>query len=263
MDSPDAVAGAASRFWKETCVRLKAVDILQGTGLEQMGKELEFWCYRLDNVFPAGMHELLVRQMGFIFEVAGEASESGSMPGRKRVVACKHPCVCDPYGGGTKLGSPTVYQWGNAAAHLGQDAARPRLNPGIDTLLVQSATEYLVEVVGRVWGSVSDLEQQRRRDDLSRFYVVASECDETESSGPQADHNPLYSQKKQPQVVLRCNIAGDSILWIGPTQCENWFYGNDTCMPDGSLTTHRVVPIWGPKNSVIIMGGAFQENMLY
>ena len=76
MASPIAAGAAISRFWEETCVRRNAVDLLQGTGLEQMGKELKFWCYRLDDVFPASTHALLVRQMNFIFDPVG-VSESG------------------------------------------------------------------------------------------------------------------------------------------------------------------------------------------
>ena len=97
MASPVAAGAAISRFWEETCVRRNAVDLLQGTCLEQMGKELKFWCYRLDDVFPASTHALLVRQMNFIFDPVG-VSESGrsmsSMPRSSLVVnACKHPCV--------------------------------------------------------------------------------------------------------------------------------------------------------------------------
>ena len=278
MASPvaDAFAGAASLFWKETCIRCNAVDLLQGTGLEQMGKELEVWCYRLDNVFPASMHNLLVRQMRCVFDPVGVSESGKSMPSMPRnslvVSACKHPCVCDPYGGGIR--SPTVFQWGNAAADLGQDAARPRLPPAADELLVGTAARYLVQVVAGLPRSVSDLEQQRRYEDMSRFYVVASECDENKSIDPCTDSNPLFSQRGQPQVVLRCNIAGNGILWIGPTQCQRGFNmegtenkGTDLCTVTGKLTTHLqhkcVVPIWAPENSVIVMGGTFQENMLH
>ena len=122
MASPVAAGAAISRFWEETCVRRNAVDLLQGTGLDQMGKELKFWCYRLDDVSPASTHALLVRQMNIIFDPVG-VEESGqwsmsSMPRNSQVVnACKHPCVCDPYGG---VMSPTVFQWRSAPRTSGR-----------------------------------------------------------------------------------------------------------------------------------------------
>jgi hypothetical protein len=116
-----------------------------------------------------------------------------------------------------------VFQWGNAAADLGQDAARPRLPPAADELLVGSAARYLVLVVAGLPQSVSDFEQQRRYEDMSCFYVAASECDENNSIDPCTDSNPLFSQRGQPQVALRCNVAGNGILWIGPTQCQRGF----------------------------------------
>ena len=177
-------------------------------------------------------------------------------------------CVCDPYR------SPTVFQWGNAAADLGQDAARPRLPPAADELLVGTAARYLVQVVAGLPQSVSDFEQQRKYEDMSRFYVVASECDENKSIDPCTDSNPLFSQRGQPQVVLRCNVAGSGILWIGPTQCQQGFNmeGTENKSNDGkdlsTVTDNRVqhkcvVPIWAPENSIIVMGGTFQENMLH
>jgi len=59
MSSPDDFAQAASDFWRQTFVRRGAVDLLAGTGLEQMGKDLKFWCYRLDNAFPSDVHQAL------------------------------------------------------------------------------------------------------------------------------------------------------------------------------------------------------------
>ena len=81
--------------------------------------------------------------------------------------------------------------------------------------------EGLAQVTPRV--GRGGLVKDRWREDLGRFYVVASECDENKSIDPCTDSNPLFSQRGQPQVVLRCNVAGSGILWIGPTQCQQGF----------------------------------------
>ncbi|MFM7984417.1 MAG: hypothetical protein ACKPKO_34340, partial [Candidatus Fonsibacter sp.] len=39
------------------------MDVLKGTKLEMMAKDLGFWAYRLDDAFPTDMHNKLVTLM--------------------------------------------------------------------------------------------------------------------------------------------------------------------------------------------------------
>ena len=51
--------------WKKALQKRRdcAVDLLRGTKLQRMADELGFWAYRLENAFPADMHNKLVTLM--------------------------------------------------------------------------------------------------------------------------------------------------------------------------------------------------------
>ena len=61
--------------WKEALQRHGIVDVLRGTKLEEMAKDLRFWAYRLDDAFPADMHNKLVTSMNELFDPTKGGSE--------------------------------------------------------------------------------------------------------------------------------------------------------------------------------------------
>ena len=100
--------------------------------------------------------------------------------------------MCDPYGG------ITVFQWSNAAADLGQDAARP-LPPAADEV-VGTAAKYLVQVVAGLPRSVTDLEQQCRYDEeVSR---LAGRQRASKTNPATRTHTTTRCRSWQPQLVL-------------------------------------------------------------
>ena len=56
--------------WKKGLQKLRdgAVDLLRGTKLQPMAYELGFWAYRLENAFPAHMHNRLFTLMKESFD---------------------------------------------------------------------------------------------------------------------------------------------------------------------------------------------------
>ena len=69
MASESMAAEGLSDFWKRACAKLNAVDVLKGTGLESMGEDLKFWCYRIDNAFnKPSMHQELVELINKAFD---------------------------------------------------------------------------------------------------------------------------------------------------------------------------------------------------
>ena len=190
MTSPhaDAFARAASGFWRETFIRRGAVGLLQGSGLEEVGKELGFWAYRLDDAFPANVHSVLADKTQLTFDPNVGVSETlgarkNAMSLKKfqyKVVnACRHPRVCsDRYGGITVQ---TMFQWGLPKDVA--DTARPTL-PAVAEEMVQAATTCLVEELGHVRKQVGSLDQQRWYEDISRFYVVANRYENDTAMAP-------------------------------------------------------------------------------
>ena len=61
-----------SDFWERVCRNetLRAVDVLEGSALKEMGKALGFWCYRLDNVFEATVHRGFEKLINSAFDPA-------------------------------------------------------------------------------------------------------------------------------------------------------------------------------------------------
>ncbi|MFM7978342.1 MAG: hypothetical protein ACKPKO_03420 [Candidatus Fonsibacter sp.] len=49
--------------WKDALQRHGVVDVLKGTKLVKMAKDLGVWAYRLDDAFPADMQNKLVTLM--------------------------------------------------------------------------------------------------------------------------------------------------------------------------------------------------------
>ena len=79
-------------------------------------------------------------------------------------------------------------------------------------------------------------------------------------------------------MVLICNIVADRVLWISPTtnsikhdvsgnKSIDWMMArwNRKTADNGKLRYYAeenlVIPVWCPQNSVLVMGGTFQENM--
>ena len=194
--------------------------------------------------------------------------------------ACKHPCVCaDRYAG---IVAHTMFQWGRDADAVEEieNDERPRL-PVPAEQLVRGVAEHLVQVATEKEGPPAGREGRRRwQGILGNFYVVANRYHNDTAIGTHTDYNPLYSENGQPQVVLSCNISGDGILWIGPTQngftqpgmmnrSIKWIHERfqsksaDKGILAFYLQKDCVVPIWAPANSIIVMGGTFQENMIH
>ena len=83
--------------WKKALQKRRdVVDMLKGTKLQPMADELGFWAYRLDNAFPADMHN---RQESFdptkgVSEVMRRKSKEVKGKYDDKVLnMCKHPCV--------------------------------------------------------------------------------------------------------------------------------------------------------------------------
>ena len=58
-----------SDSWKQAIQKRRdVVDMLKGTKLQPMADELGFWAYRLENAFPADMHNKLVTLMNESFD---------------------------------------------------------------------------------------------------------------------------------------------------------------------------------------------------
>ncbi|MFM7984049.1 MAG: hypothetical protein ACKPKO_32460 [Candidatus Fonsibacter sp.] len=53
--------------WQEALQR-HVVDVLKGAKLEKMARDIGFWAYRLDDAFPADMHNKLVTLINESFE---------------------------------------------------------------------------------------------------------------------------------------------------------------------------------------------------
>ena len=213
-------------FWKAALLRKGATDLLQGTALEKMSKELGFWAFRLDNVFEKDVHAELARKMALAFDPnAGGVSETLYRKGAtskgkhfyKVLNMCKHPCTCaDKYGGIT---NHTIYQWGQGQSEeaplrgLGVDVYRPK-PPTVIEELVQKATDGLVQgVAGMQRQTVKDVAKQRQYEEVSQFYVVANRYENDTAAGEHTDFSPLYALHPQTQVVMSVNMVADGILW--------------------------------------------------
>jgi hypothetical protein len=211
-------------------------------------------------------------------------AESKTLHQYKTINACKHPCVCvDKYGGISQ--AHTIYQWGRppqTEAFQACTTSRPAF-PQVAEDMVQSAADAVLRHVGGLQppDSTVDAASLLEREQLGNFYVVANKYQNDTAIGCHSDYNSCYSQRKQPQVVLSCNLVGDGILWCGPTQnghevlpgmkCESmdWLWNRlshkkaDTGKQAMHLSNGCIVPIWAPENSIIVMGGTFQENMIH
>jgi hypothetical protein len=176
-----------------------------------------------------------------------------------------------------------MFQWGRDADAMEEieNDERPRL-PVPAEQLVRRAAKHLAQVATEKVGPPAGREGRRRwQGILGNFYVVANRYHNDTAIGTHTDYNPLYSKNGQPQVVLSCNISGDGILWIGPTQngftaqpgmknrSIDWIHQKfeGRSADKGKLAFYLqkdcVVPIWVPANSIIVMGGTFQENMIH
>ena len=187
-------------FWKAALLRKGATDLLKGTALEEMSKELSFWALRLDNVFKEDLHAELAKKIALAFDPNVGVSETlgrkGAMskgPYQYKVLnMCKYPCGCaDRYGGIT---NHTIFQWGRSGGdQFGADIARPK-PPTVVEELVQTAAAGLVQGVAEIQPpSVQDVAQQRKYEEVSQFYVVANRYENDTAVGQHNDFNPLYA----------------------------------------------------------------------
>ncbi|MFM7982193.1 MAG: hypothetical protein ACKPKO_23025, partial [Candidatus Fonsibacter sp.] len=67
-EATHSTADMLARTWKEALQRHRVADVLKCTKLEKMAKDLGFWAYRLDDAFPADMHNRLVTLMNESFD---------------------------------------------------------------------------------------------------------------------------------------------------------------------------------------------------
>ena len=70
--------------WQRALQRCDVVDLLKGTNLQPMADDLGFWAYRLDNVFPEDMHNMLVIMMNEAFNPRRGVSETMHRKRRSR-----------------------------------------------------------------------------------------------------------------------------------------------------------------------------------
>ena len=90
----------------------------------------------------------------------------------------------------------------------------------------------------------------------------------------------LCPPKEKHQVVLNCNIVADGVLWISPTtnsikhdvsvnKSIDWIKARWSRKTEDSgklhyyAEEHLVIPAWCPQNSVLVMGGTFQQHMCH
>ena len=110
--------------------------------------------------------------------------------------------------------------------------------------------------------------------ELSRFYVVANLYEQDTCIGMHSDFNVCCAVPPQHQVVLRCNVVADGVLWISPTtnSIEHDVSGNKAIAwikATWSIKTadndklryygeqNLVIPVWCTQHSVLVMGGTF------
>ena len=62
--------------WQRALERADVVDVLKGTLVERMADDLNFWAYRLDNVFPEDTRNTLTMMMNAAFDPHRGISET-------------------------------------------------------------------------------------------------------------------------------------------------------------------------------------------
>ena len=92
-----------SDFWERVCRNktLRAVDVLEGSALKEMGKALGFWCYSLDNVFEAPVHADFEKLINLAFDPAagggiGKPREEVELGGKQKVSVQGAECLQAP-----------------------------------------------------------------------------------------------------------------------------------------------------------------------
>ena len=280
-----------STTWRSKMERGGATDMLKGTNLEQFGNALGFWLYKLDNVFPADLHahlgvvagDAFNPQRGGVSEVLHRKNKEVTGQFDYKVLnMCKYPCVCtDRY---TGISNHTFFQWGRPPGLVDLELQvpgvehRPRPPTVVETLTGQVAKHLVEEVLGQK--PEGDHRSKVTYEELSRFYVVANRYERDTKIGEHSDYNALYAVAPQQQVVISCNLVGDGILWFCPTtnghrisapnnktiEAVHQKYGCKSA-DKGKLKTYLannlVLPVRCQPNSLIVMGGTFQENMIH
>ncbi len=107
-------------------------DLLQGTRLEELGRELNFWLLAIEDILPP--QEMVPIKMNM--ERALQSAETLRRPLKqagknfayKTLSVAPWPCVCADWYDGLKENVHTIYQWGQPSdAELGpRNHTRPR-----------------------------------------------------------------------------------------------------------------------------------------
>ena len=115
-----------------------------------MADELGFWAYRLDNAFPADMHNKLVTLMNESFVPTKGVCEATrrkkpNIPCKydyKVLNMCKHPCACaDMY--------HTIWQWGQGSnKSAAPDTVRPTPPAAVEEMVGMSSKHLVEEFLG-------------------------------------------------------------------------------------------------------------------
>ncbi len=91
-------------------------DLLEGTRLEPLGRELNFWLLAVEDILPSQVVDPARRNMGEALQFAETPrrplKQAGANFSYKTLSVAPWPCVCADWYDGLKENVHTIYQWG-------------------------------------------------------------------------------------------------------------------------------------------------------
>jgi len=93
-------------------------------------------------------------------------------------------------------------------------------------------------------------------------YVVANEYqNENKCIGEHSDSHSLFDAMSNESVIFSFNVSRDGVFCARPTQGATFADANG--VGRGKKGDNWVLPVYAPENSIIIMGGHFQSQMVH
>ena len=222
-----------------------------------------FWLLLLENVFDATTLDFIQEQACIL---AQSSTEKLGKPGSpldkpfqyKTWNGSRFPCRCEYRFAGIK-GSHTFYQYGtrNTASSL----------PGVKA---SAQIDNVADAVDTVFLEKFSLNEWDLPD-----YVVMNEYQTTMNSiGDHTDAAEVFDALVNEAVIFSINIQRDGIFVVQPmdkgTRAEhtniapNWLSDRSQCTkPSQFKKWGLVLPRYVPENSMVVMGGHFQSQMVH